>query len=202
MDQNELRRMKEDIEAIADATGLGPAARREDVWANLGVAGGGLVALAWALLPHGLPTQWGMIPLILLVAVYLIRMRVKYRRRTGRSPIRRREYTGDLIGAVVVGALALVYRLWATELGISLTFAGGALLFVLGLSLVLPVLRDRRRFPDLGLAASLMACGLIVPVWSVSVWIPVGAAFAVGGAATAVLTACQLREGIADRASD
>lgn len=202
MEQSDLQRLKDDMAAIEQATGLGPPVGREDVWASLGIAGGGLLAVAWALLPHGLPNQWGMIPVILLVAGYLIRMRVRYRRNTGRSPIRRREYTAGLIGMVVVGGLALVYRLWATKLGISLSIAGSAALFLLGMSLVIAVLRDRSRLPDLGLAVPLMVCGLAIPFCSVSLWIPVGTALAVGGLASAALTARQLREAFATDAAD
>ncbi|MHC4697942.1 MAG: hypothetical protein ACYTFA_14510 [Planctomycetota bacterium] len=202
VDQDDLQRMKEDVAAIARATGLEPGVEREDVWANLGIAGAGVVALLWALLPHGLPTQWGMVPLILLAVGYVVRMRVKYRRSTGRSPIRRREYTGDIVAVVVVGGLALIYRLWAGKLGISLTIAGSAALFLLGMSLVIPVLRDRRRLPDLGLAIPLMLCGLAIPLCSVSLWVPIGIAFAIGGLATAALTARQLRESLAAHAPD
>ena len=202
MNQSDVQRMKDDVATITRATGLEPPFGWEEVWADLGIAGGGMVALAWALVPHGLPDQWGMIPLILLVGGYLVRMRIRYRRSTGRSPVRRREFTGDLVGAVVIGGLALVYRLWSTKLGISLTLAGSAALFLLGMSLVLPVFRDRRRLPDLGLAVPLMVCGLTIPLCSVSLWIPVGTAFAVGGVGTALLTARQLRETAAAHAAN
>lgn len=202
MDQSDVQRMKDDLAAITHATGLEPPVAREDVWANLGIAGGGLVALAWALVPHGLPNQWGMIPLILLVCGYLVRMRIRYRRSWGRSPIRRREYTGEIVGTVLVAGLALVYRLWATELGISLNVAGGAALFLLGMSLVVPAVKDNNRLSDLGLAIPLMLCGLAIPLWSVSLWIPIGLAFSVGGVTTALLTARRLREDPAAHAAD
>lgn len=200
MTENDLTRVKEDLATIGRAAGLELPFGQEEVWANLGFAAGGVVAAVWALLPHGLPAQWGMVPIILLVVVYLTRMRVRYRRTTGRSPVRRREYTASLVGMILVGALAVVYRLWASKLGISLIVAGSAALFILGLSMLLPVLRDRGRVPDLGIAIPLILCGLAIPLVPISHWILMGAAFAVGGVAAALLTAHQLRGCVADHA--
>ena len=202
MGDNDLRRVKEDLAVVRRAAGLELPFGQEEVWANLALAAGGVVAVGWALLPHTLPAQWGMIPLILLAVGYLARMRARYRRSTGRSPIRRRAYTASLVSMVVVGGLAIVYRLWATKLGISLTVAGSAALFLLGLSMLLPVLGDRGRVPDLGLAVPLIVCGLAIPLCPVSLWILVGAAFAVGGVAGALLTAHQLRRSVAGHATD
>jgi hypothetical protein len=103
--------------------------------------------------------------------------------------MRRREYTSEIVGMFVVGALALVYRLWAGKLGISTTIAGSAAFFVLGLALLIPVLRDRNRLPDLGVAVPLMVCGLVIPFCPVSLWVVVGATFMIGGLATAAITA-------------
>ncbi len=202
MSSTDLTRVKEDLATIRSAAGLEPPFGHEDVRASFMLAAGGAVAMLWALLPLGLPDQWGMIPVILLVIAYVARMRARYARETGRSGVRRREYTAGLVGMVVVGVLAVVYRLWATKLGISLTVAGGAALFILGLSLILPVLRDRMRVPDLGLAVPLMLCGLAIPLVSVSLWILVGAAFAIGGVAGALLIARQLRESAVDHGPD
>ncbi len=202
MSNNEVQQMKDDMAVIERAIGLNPSVGREEVWVNLALAGGGLVALVWALLPTGLPAQWGMAPLILLVIGYLVRMRTRYRRSTGRSPFRRREYTTGLVSMVVVGGLAVIYRLWATEQGISLTFAGSAAFFIFGLAMVLTVLRDHSRLPDLGLAIPLMICGLVIPLSPVSLWVPVGAAFAFGGAARAMLMARQFRGSVVSHATD
>ena len=108
---SDLERLRADWGAIRQAAGLGPPFGREDVRANLVVAAGGAVALVWALLPTGLSSQWGAVPLILVVAGYVTWMRARYRRGSGRSPMRRREYTSGFVGMFVVGALALVYRL-------------------------------------------------------------------------------------------
>ncbi len=202
MSDNEVQRMKDDMAVIERAIGLSPSMGREEVWVNLALAGGGLVALVWALLPTGLPAQWGMVPLILLAIGYLVRMRAKYRRSGGRSPTRRRAYTADLVGMVVVAGLAVIYRVWATKQGISLTLAGSAAFFIFGLAMVLTVLRDQTRLPDLGLAIPLMICGLVIPLSPVSLWVPVGAALALGGAARAMLAARQFRGSVVSNATD
>jgi len=202
MAESDLIRVKEDLATIKRAAGLELPFGREEIWADLALAAGGVVAAAWASLPHGLPAQWGMVPIILIVIVYLVRMRTRYRGSTGRSPGRRREYSAGLIGMVLVGGLAVVYRLWASNLGISLIVAGSAALFILSLSMLLPVLRDRGRMPDVGIAIPLVLCGLAIPLVPISHWVLMGIAFAVGGVAAALLTAHQLRGCLADHAAD
>ncbi|MDO8629847.1 MAG: hypothetical protein Q7R41_05090 [Phycisphaerales bacterium] len=198
----DLGRLKADLGTLRQAAGLEPPWGREDIRAHLAVAAGGAVALVWALLPTGLPAHWGTVPLILICIGYVTWMRTKYRRGSGRSPMRRREYTSEIVGMFVVGALAFVYRLWAAKLGISTTIAGSAAFFVLGLALLIPVLRDRNRLPDLGVAVPLMVCGLVIPFCPVSLWVVLGATFMIGGLATAAITAQILRGAAANHVAD
>jgi len=191
--ESDVERMKADLGVLRQAAGLEPPFGREDVRAHLAVAAGGAVALVWALLPTGLPAQWGTVPLILVGVGYVTWMRTKYRRSSGRSPVRRREYTSEIVGIFVLGAFALVYRLWAGKLGISTTIAGSAGMFVFGLAMLIPVLRDRNRLPDLGVAVPLMVCGLVIPFCPVSLWVVLGATFMIAGLATAALMAHSLR---------
>jgi hypothetical protein len=200
--ESDVQRLRADLGALRQAAGLEPPFGREDIRAHLAVAAGGAVALVWALLPTGLPVHWGTVPLILVCIGYVTWMRTKYRRSSGRSPMRRREYTSGIVGMFVVGALALVYRLWATKLGISTTIAGSAAFFVLGLALLIPVLRDRNRLPDLGVAVPLMVCGLVIPFCAVSLWVVLGATFMIGGLATAALMAHHLKHAVAINAAD
>ncbi len=195
-------RLRADLSTIRQAAGLEPPFGRKDIWANLAVAAGGAVGLVWALLPTGLPAQWGAVPLILIVVGYLIWMRSNYARGSGRSPARRREYTSEIVGMVVVGALALVYRFWAQELQISTTIAGGAVLFVFGLSMLVPILRDRNRIPDLGFAVPFIVCGLLIPLCEISPWAILGAMFLIGGLATAALIVHLLRDVTVGHATD
>ncbi len=199
---NDLERLKKDLGTLRQAVGREPHFGREDIGAHLAIAGGGAVTLLWALMPTVLPAQWGIVPLIAVVIGYVIWMRTRYRSSSGRSPTRRREYTSGIVGMVVVGALALVYRNWAGALQIPLTVAGGALLFVFGVSMLVPVLRDRNRFSDLGIAVPLIVCGLVIPLWSVSPWVVLGVMFGVGGLATAALMEHQLKSVMEDHATN
>lgn len=200
--ESDVERMKADLGVLRQAAGLEPPFGREDVRAHLAVAAGGAVALVWALLPTGLPAQWGTVPLILVGVGYVTWMRTKYRRSSGRSPVRRREYTSEIVGIFVLGAFALVYRLWAGKLGISTTIAGSAGMFVFGLAMLIPVLRDRNRLPDLGVAVPLMVCGLVIPFCPVSLWVVLGATFMIAGLATAALMAYHLKHAVAIDAAD
>jgi hypothetical protein len=198
----DLERLRSDLGAIRQAAGLEPPFGREDVWAHLAFAASGAVGMVWALLPTGLPAQWGAVPLIVVGVGYVTWMRTRYRRGSGRSPTRRREYTSEIIAMFVVGALALAYRLWAGKLGISTIVAGSAGMFLFGLVMLIPVLRDRNRLPDLGIAVPLIACGLAMPFCSISPWVVLGATFMAGGLATAALMAHCLKGEAADHVSD
>ena len=193
MENSEVQRVKEDLATLQRAAGLESLVGREDVWANLAVAAAGVVAVVWALLPHSMPQQWGIVPLILVVLSYLTWQRARHRQSTGRSAVTRKKYSAELAGVVVITLLALVYRLWATELGISREVAGGAALFLLGAAIVVFGLRERQRWLELGIAVPIMACGMAIPLLSVSTWVLIGGTFAVGGAVTAGLTAYQIR---------
>ncbi len=193
MEGSEVQRVKEDLATLQRAAGLESLVGREDVWANLAVAAAGVVAVVWALLPHGMPQQWGIVPLVLVVLSYLIWQRARHRQSTGRSAIERKKYSAELAGVILITALALVYRLWANELGISRAVAGGAAFFILGAAIVVFGLRERERWPELGMAIPIMLCGLAIPLLSVSTWVLLGSTFAVGGAVTAGLTAYQIR---------
>ncbi len=202
MSTSEVQRVKDDLATLQRAAGLESLVGREDVWANLAIAAAGVVAVVWALLPHGMPQQWGMVPLVLVVLSYLTWQRARHRQSTGRSAIERKKYSAELAGVAVVIVLALVYRLWANELGISREVAGGAAFFILGAAIVVFCLRERQRWPELGTAVPIMACGLAIPMLSVSTWVLLGGTFAVGGAVTAGLTAYQIRMDANDHAAD
>lgn len=197
-----IERLEADLGTLRQAVGLAPPFGREEIWAHLVFAACGAVTLVWALLPTGLPAQWGAVPLILCVVGYVTWMRARYRHDSGRSPMRRHEYTSGMAAGVVVVASAVIYRVWATRLGLSLTIMGSAAMFFFGLALLVVLLRDRNRLPDLGIALPLMACGLLIPFCPVSPWVILGATFLVAGVSTAALTAHCLKDTAADHVAD
>ncbi len=200
MSQTEMDRVRDDLATMKQAVGAELPFGWEDVRASLALTVVGLMAMGWSLWPHDLSDQWGMIPLLLFVVGYTLRLRVKYRRGTGRSSGRRREYTFGLVGAMVAGGLALVYRRWATELDVPLPFAGGACLFVLGCSGVLAVLKDSRKAYWLGWAIAFMLCGLAIPSWWASRFVLLGAAVAVGSLVAGIVQGYQLKKSEAGHA--
>ena len=103
---------------------------------------------------------------------------------------------------MVAGGFALVYRRWATELGIPLPFASGACLFLLGGAGVLAVLKDSRRAYWLGWAIPFMLCGLAIPSWWASRFVLLGATVAVGSLVAGTVQGYQLKKSNAAHACD
>ena len=203
MTDRDLDRIENDLATIQRAAGLELPFGREDVWLNLLLGAGGIVALLWALAPHGLPHHWGLVPLLILTLVCCTRLRNKYRRSTGRSPIRRREYTIGFVLAVVLGGLALVYRIWGARLGIPFPYVQGSAIFFLGLALLVPAIMDHRnRIYLFALAAPVILCGLAIPVFSVSGVVLFGGALAIAGPGMAAVQVWQLNRSRLGYAAD
>ncbi|UCD29965.1 MAG: hypothetical protein JSV03_05685 [Planctomycetota bacterium] len=205
MSQVDLDRVREDLATVKQAAGMELPFGWEDVWLNVFVLSvGGMVAVIWTFLPHSLPHSLGLIPLLIVAVVYGIRLRIKYRRSTGRSSIRRREYTASFVIAAVVGTCAIVYRLWGTRLGLPLSILQGIAIFFVGLMLVGPAVLDRSRIYCLGISLPFILCGLAIPLLSIPAVALVGGACVVSGLAMAAIQAWQLRaqEVIRNRATD
>ncbi len=193
MSDQDLARLRNDLATLKRAAGLelpfGPA----DVRASLALGCAGVVAVVWALIPHGLPHRWGMVPLVVLAIGHVVRMRVKSRRSTATSSLRRREYTLGLIATAVFAAAMLGYRVWGTAMNIPVPFLQAAAMCFAGLALVLPACTDRGRIHWLALAVPILLCAAVIPMQAVSPFVPLGAAFAIGGAAMAGVQTIQLR---------
>jgi hypothetical protein len=99
MHSEELERAKIDLETIRSIAGIVESPNREDLWLNLLTAIAGGLALAWALLPHGLWQIWGLLAALAPFS-YLVKLRWKYRASTGASPARRRSALSRLGGTV------------------------------------------------------------------------------------------------------
>lgn len=203
MGGGDLERFKGDLATIRQAAGLELPFGREDIALMLAAGVGGLAASVWALVvPQGVPRYWGFVPLLVVGFAYLVRLRIKYRRSSGRSPVRRREYTIAFVLTVVVSSLAVVYRIWATRLAIPVAYMQGAVFFFAGVMLVYHAILDRKRLSDLGIAVPFMLAGLVLPFVPVPPEVIVGAAIAVGGPACAGIMAWQLWRSESAHAAD
>lgn len=196
-----LEHIKSDLATIQQAAGLELPFGWEDVRLNAIVGGGGVLALIWTLVPHGWPDHWGLIPLLIVTFAYVARLRMKYRRSSGRSPLRRREYTISFVLAGLLGGLVLIYRLWGGWLGIPFLYLKASAVFFVGVAFLVPAVTDRSRFYLTGLAVPIMLCGLTIPLVSLSNIAVFGAMLAVGGLAMAAIQSWQLKRRVTGHAA-
>ncbi|HEV3121145.1 MAG TPA: hypothetical protein VGY53_04555 [Isosphaeraceae bacterium] len=187
------------MEAVRQAAGLELPFGWEDVW--LGVAlgvGGAIMAMLGAVAPLGYVRYVGVAVAVLAVAAILV-LRVRFRRGTGRSTMRRREYSLGIAGALVTGLLAAGYLAWARSVGVSSQVVGSvAVSFTGAMCAVLALTSPGRRcvFPAAG---ALLVFGLVLPLCTPrQVIIGAGVSMAIAGLAGAAIQACQLRAQEAD----
>ena len=193
MSNADLDRLRNDIESIREVAGLGLPFGWEDVALSLALAPCGVaLALVGAFAPQGY-ARLGLLP-ALGVVLAGVSLRIRFRRGTGRSPARRREYTLGLAAGLLYGTLAGAYLAWARSVGeptrmteaLAVSLAGG-------LCAVLAMTGPGRR-SLFAAAATLIAYGLVLPFCSPrQVVVAGGVAVALAGLAGAAIQAWQLR---------
>ena len=194
MQQAQLERLRQDIDTIQEAGGIELPFGREDLFIQAGLAVWGLVLAAWPwVLPPDKAKLW-VLPAALLLVAY-VHLRRKYRRASGRSPVRRREYTTALIAPIFVLPATVAYFAWAVWLGLPIWTVAGAGMFFLGLMLAGWSMVDARRRSNLGAAIPLMAMGLVTPVVD-DTWLTcaLGLGVATAGLLTGLIMHHQLRQ--------
>jgi hypothetical protein len=195
MSQAEIHRIREDVETIREAAGLGLPFGWEDVWLNLAVVPCGLIVSAAGV--FGAP-EWRTLMAMpgLGVVVAAVGLRYRFRRSTGRSPVRRREYDLAFGAGLLYGVLAVVFLWWAKSLGQPTRMMGGvATAMAGGLCAVLAATSPGRRYWSAA-AVVLIAYGLVQPLCSPrQIAVAGGAAMVVSGLLTAAIQAGQLRRG-------
>jgi hypothetical protein len=196
MSKKELERVKEDIEIIKEAAGLELPFGWEDVWINLYLILVGAWLIIWRFLPYQLSRIWRVVPLAILVIVYVF-LRLKYRRRTGRSPVRRRGYSVVLFLTPVLGLCAFGYLVWVIRSGHDFVFAVGGMWFFAGFMLLIFAFAERGRLFCLGWAIPLILCGIAITIWpGLSVLeMNVGIVCVTASSSTAIIQAYQLKRG-------
>jgi hypothetical protein len=185
-----VRRLRADLDAMEDATGLRLPFGWPDVWLSLALVPCGAALAAWAELgPPGMPA-WGLVPLLLVALVAAIRWSVRRRNLERKRPKRAAEILAGLVAAAALPALVL----WERGLALPAGVARGAGCFMLGVMCVPLAFSARGRRPALAVTASLAPYGLALPLLPQDQWtLPGGAAVAVFGFVAAAILAWQLR---------
>ena len=195
MSQAEINRIREDLETIREAAGLGLPFGWEDVWLNLAGVPCGLIVSAAGV--FGAPEWRSLMAMPALgVVVAAVGLRYRFRRSTGRSAVRRREYDLAFGAYLLYGVLTGVFLAWAESSGqptrIMEGFAtamGGALFAVLAAT------SPGRRYWS-AVAVVFIVYGLVQPLCSPrQLDVAGGAVLVVCGLLTAAIQAGQLRRG-------
>ncbi len=203
MSKSDLERVENDIEIIKEAAGLQLPFGWEDVWLNVYLVPVGVWLAVWGFLPYQLSRIWRILPVSVLAIVYVF-LRVKYRRSTGRSPVRRRGYSIALFLTPVLGLCAFGYLVWVVRSGHDFVSAVGGMWFFAGLMLLLFAFAERARLFCLGWAVPIILCGIIITIWPVLNVLEtnVGIVLIIAGSATAVIQAYQLKRSTGGNVTD
>jgi hypothetical protein len=199
LSMSEIDRVRKDLETIREAAGLDLPFGWEDVWLSLAAIplGGILAALgAFSPLRHA---RLAIIPALLLL-LGAAALRGRYRQSTGRSPVRRKEYSLGLGAALLFAIIVGGFLAWAQHLGQPIQMAGGlAVAMTGGLYAVLGATSPGRR-SSFAAAVALLAYGLVIPVCSPrQVVVAGGVTMAFIGLGAAAIQASQLRKGVYER---
>jgi len=194
MSDAELRRMREDLDTIQQAAGMGLPFDWADVWETLVLVPAGALLSAWAFFG---PEDWvvlGLVPLLLLVATAVVRRVWKKYSADGVAVTARRERTFSTVSTLVIIGGLVVYFVWVRKFGLVHGPPGVVAVFFLGIiCLVLGLSRRQRRVAFAG-ALALIPYALVAPLCSshqqaIGVG---GLAVMVAGLAAAAIMAWQL----------
>ncbi len=194
MSAGDLDRIKQDIEAIREAAGLELPFGREDVFINLAL----VPYAAYSALISALAPSRYFLPLFLIptagLMLSVVALRFRYRMSTGRSPVRRREYSLNLVMGAIYGALIGGYLFWVKGRGEPITLAlGFAIAMGGGICAILAMTGRGRQF-YLAPAVTMLGLGLVIPFCSpLGVGTAAFVALASNGLLSAAIMTRQLR---------
>lgn len=194
MSKSDLERVENDIEIIKEAAGLQLPFGWEDVWLNVYLIPVGVWLAIWGFLPYQLSRIWRILPVSVLAIVYVF-LRVKYRRSTGHSFVRRRGYSIVLFLTPILGLCAFGYLVWVIRSGHDFVFAVGGMWFFAGLMLLIFAFAQPGQLFNLGWAIPIILCGIVITIWPTLNVLStnVGILLIVAGSATSLIQAHQLK---------
>jgi hypothetical protein len=166
MDKNDLERVKADIETIKEAAGLDLPFGWDSVWTNVilqPLIGIGFLIYAWLVdKPSGI---WMAIPVAILLGSKGYQ-RYRYRRSTGRSPAKRKEYGSELYRGAIIGLVAGGYLWWARAKGLDTAYIGCGLVLMAGAFEISNAFITREHLHRLGDGIPLFCLGLTLLLWT------------------------------------
>jgi hypothetical protein len=194
METKELERVKTDIEIIKEAAGLELPFGWEDVWLSVYLIPVGVWLAIWRFLPFQISRIWRILP-VAVIGIVCVFLRIKYRRSTGRSPVRRRGYSVALLSIPIMILCGGGYFVWVVRSGRDFVFAVGGTWFFMGLMLLIFAFVERGRLYYLGWAIPIMLCGIAVTIWPElnMLEMNVGIVLFAASSATAAIQAYQLK---------
>jgi hypothetical protein len=193
MGEADIDRLRADIDTIREAGGLDLPFGWEDVSLNLALGPCGVILAATGALGPPEARPWAAMP-GLVVSFGFVVLRYRFRRSTGRSQARRREYDVMLWAGLLYGLLTGVFLAWARSAGQPAEIVGACSTAMAGaLCAVLASTSPGRRYWSAA-AVALIAEGLVYPLCSPSqLAMAAGVGTAASGVAAAAIQAGQLR---------
>lgn len=202
MSQTDLSRVKSDLSAIKQAAGIELPFGREDVWMSLFLGFFGVAAAVWFIVPHDLSHRWLGIPFFLILFGTLGGLRYKYRKGTGKSSFRRREY--GVLANGLPASLVAIFVVWQANSGADLYQLAITMFFFIGAMFLDIALKNPVRLYYIGFAVPAMLLCLCRPLWQEPkhAQISIGVLVFVGGFATAAIQAWQLKRRVVHHVAD
>jgi hypothetical protein len=139
-----------------------------------------------------------------VLAIVYVFLRVKYRLSTGRSPVRRRGYSIALCLTPILGLCAFGYLVWVIRSGHDFFFAVGGMWFFMGIMLLIFAFAQPGQLFNLGWAIPIILFGIAITIWPVLNVLStnVGILLIIGGLATAMIQAYQLKRSTSKSGTD
>lgn len=176
-ENREIERLREDLSAIKQATGTELPFGWSDVYGAVGMAFLVLLGAVWMGLVR---TIWfyhyWVLVLIGFSLLWLLATRARFRRSTGKSPVRRKIMTASLVIIPIMAFVLLAYIWYQTKyllpsLNIPLVpgflSVVGSMLFGMGLVLIFVQLTPPMRYSELPVSTCMLLFGIFLPLWVV-----------------------------------
>ena len=162
--ESQLQRVQDDLVIMKQAVGLAPPALSiAQVWGFLWLAFTGLLLILSALIPGSIPGRWG--GLLVLACWIVLPVSGLMRRLIGRSDpgFEKTQNALPRFYSMTVVVFGIIFFLWARLLGLSWPITVGVLFFIEALPLLIVSISEAWRRAGIGLALTLIGCGLGMP---------------------------------------